>query len=117
MALSSSHKTWLADSGCTLHIAQNCDIFIDYVKTPGHQIIGFEGIDGLSRGTIKLESTVDRQTQTLTRRNVVHAPKAPHNLILISHALEAKIMVLFKIDGVKFHASGRNIIMEGQVVG
>lgn len=86
---------WLADSGCTSHIGRDKSIFSDYIKTPGHCIIGFGGVDGLGKGTIHLECQVNGKTSTRTLRNVVHAPDAPHNLISISRALESGLSVLF----------------------
>ena len=47
MALAVSPDSWLADSACTSHIAWDCNIFIDYTLTPGHQIFGFGKTPGL----------------------------------------------------------------------
>ena len=89
---------WLADSACTSHISRNKDVFLSYTTTPGHRVSGFGNVDGLGRGTVKLESTVNGNTHVITLKNIVHTPDAPHNLILISCADDAGIAVLFK-DG------------------
>jgi hypothetical protein len=49
---------WLADSMCTLHIAWDHEMFVDYIPTPGHQISGFGKAPGLGRGTIRLEGEI-----------------------------------------------------------
>jgi hypothetical protein len=45
-----SPDSWLADSACTLHIAWDCGIFVNYTPTPGHQISGFGKALGLGEG-------------------------------------------------------------------
>src|ERR1700678_1854471 len=82
-------ESWLADSACTSHISQNKNLFQNYTPTPGHKVSGFGNVDGLGRGTVKLESTVNGDTHIITLQDVVHAPDAPHNLILISRADDA----------------------------
>ena len=47
VALAVSPDSWLADSACTSHIAQDRSIFTDYTPTPGHQISGFGKAPGL----------------------------------------------------------------------
>jgi Zinc knuckle len=106
--------SWLADSECTSHIAQDREIFVDYTPTPGHQISGFGKAPGLGRGTIRLESTVGGKTLTITLKNVIHTPDAPFNLILISHTIEAGAAVLFSSPGVRIRAPNSSIIMEGR---
>jgi hypothetical protein len=115
MALAVSPDSWLADSACTSHIAQDRDIFIDYTLTPGHQISGFGKTPGLGRGTIQLQTTVEGKTLKITLKNVVHTPDAPFNLISISRAIKAGAAVLFSSPGVRFWAPNGTIIMEGQV--
>ena len=46
-ALAVSPESWMPDLACTSHIAWDCDIFIDYTLTPGHQISGFGKTPGL----------------------------------------------------------------------
>jgi hypothetical protein len=46
-ALAVSLDSWLTDSACTSHIVQDCNIFIDYAVTPGHQISSFGKTPGL----------------------------------------------------------------------
>jgi transposase InsO family protein len=114
IALVVSPDSWLADSACTSHIARDRSIFVDYTPTPGHQISGFGKAPGLGRGTIRLESTVEGKTSTITLKNVVHAPDAPFNLISISRAIEAGAAVLFSSPGVKIRSPTGTIIMEGR---
>ena len=116
LALIASPDSWLSDSACTSHIAQNKSHFITYMATPGHKISGFGNVPGLGRGTIKLESTVNGKSHTITLKDVVHAPDAPFNLISISRALETGIEVLFASRSVKFRAPNKAIIMEGTML-
>ena len=109
--------SWLADSGCTSHIVRNQEAFIDYVPTPGHRVTGFGGVDGLGRGTVLLEAIVNGQPHTITLKDAVHAPAAPHNLISILHADEAKIKVAFNNGKTRFITNKGTILMEGQAVG
>jgi GAG-pre-integrase domain len=92
----------------------DCEIFVDYTPTPGHQISGFGKAPGLGRGTIRLESTVGGKTSTITLKNIIHAPDMLFNLILISYAIEAGAAILFSSPGVKIWAPNGLIIMEGQ---
>jgi gag-polypeptide of LTR copia-type len=105
--------SWLADSTCTSHIAWDCEIFVNYAPTPGHQISGFGKAPGLGRGTIRLESTVGGKTSNITLKNVVHAPNMPFNLILILCAIEAGAAILSLSPGVKIWVPNGSIIMEG----
>src|SRR5271168_2346335 len=116
LALMASPDSWLSDSACTSHIAWNKSHFITYTATPGHKISGFGNVPGLGRGTIRLESTVNKKSHTITLKDVVHAPDAPFNLISISRALETGIEVLFASKSVKFRAPNRVIIMEGTML-
>src|ERR1700678_2383037 len=116
LALMASPDSWLSDSACTSHIARNKSHFITYTATPGHQISGFGNVPGLGRGTIRLESTVNGKSHTITLKDVVHAPDAPFNLISISRALETGIEVLFASKSVKFRAPNKVIIMEGTML-
>ena len=109
--------SWLADSGCTSHIVRHWEAFTDYVPTPGHRVTGFGGTDGLGKGTVTLEATVDGQVCTLTLKDAVHAPAAPHNLISISRADEAKIKIGFSNGKVKFITGKGTTLMEGRAVG
>jgi hypothetical protein len=114
MALTSlSSESWLADSACTSHISRRRDVFVTYIATPGHKITGFGNVDGLGRGTIKLESTVDGKTFPITLKDVVHAPDAPHNLISIGRATDANMHILFKGKMARFRAPGGTIFAEG----
>ena len=79
-----------------------------------HKITRLGNVDGLSRGTIKLESTVDGITYRLTIKDVVYAPNAPHNLISISHMTQAGFAVLFSGNKAHFWAPGGAVIAEGQ---
>ena len=88
----------------TSHIAKDRNILLNYASTPGHKIIGVEGVDRLGRGTIKLNSTVKGNNVEVTLKNVIHAPDAPHNLISVLCALESNMAVLFKEGEVKFKA-------------
>src|ERR1700678_3303866 len=76
LALMASPDSWLSDSACTSHIARNKSHFITYTATPGHKISGFGNVPGLGRGTIRLESTVNGKSHTITLKDVVHAPDA-----------------------------------------
>lgn len=107
-ALAVSPESWLADLACTSPIAWDHNIFIDYTSC-------FGKTPGLGRGTIQLQTTVEGKTSKITLKNVVHVPDALFNLILISHALEAGVAVLFSSPGVRFQAPNGMIIMEGRI--
>lgn len=115
--LSTTPDAWLADSGCTLHIARDRDIFFEYQSTPGHRITGFGGVDGLGRGSIRLQCVVGGEKQVQVLTDIVHAPDAPHNLISISRALKAKSQVLFADGRVRIRSPLKTIVMEGHVHG
>ena len=110
-------ESWLADSACTSHISRNKNLFQTYTPTPGHKVSGFGNVDGLGRGTVKLESTVNGDTHIITLQDVVHAPDAPHNLISISRADDAGIAVLFQDGKARFRSPGGTVIAAGQKYG
>ena len=64
-----------------------------------------------------LEATLDGKVHMLTLKDVVHALAAPHNLISISRANEAKIKVGFSNGKAKFITSRGATLMEGHAVG
>ena len=68
-------ESWLADSACTSHISRNKNLFQTYTPTPGHKVSGFGNVDGLGRGTVKLESTVNGDTHdTLLHLVIITGP-------------------------------------------
>jgi hypothetical protein len=86
-----SRAAWLADSGCTVHLANDRDIFTDYTPLDGEVIKGLGGnvVKALGRGTVTLESQINGKTETVKLYNTLYAPTAVNNLLSISRIDDA----------------------------
>ncbi|KAF5335922.1 hypothetical protein D9758_018331 [Tetrapyrgos nigripes] len=91
-----SSDAWLLDTGCTRHVVRNKEYFVDYVETPGHQLIGLGISSGLGTGTVNLTLTEGKETTRIALSNTIHCPTAPYNLISVGKILSAGITPVFQ---------------------
>ena len=82
----SPRDKWISDSGAGTHICNNCHSFSTFM--PDNFEVGGVGQSqstlALGRGDVKLLSTIQGHTRTITLRNVIYCPDAAHNLMSIS---------------------------------
>ena len=82
----SPRDKWISDSGASTHICNNCHSFSTFM--PNNFEVGGVGQSqstlALGRGDVRLLSTIQGHTHTITLRNVIYCPDAAHNLMSIS---------------------------------
>jgi hypothetical protein len=74
---------WLADSGVTSHICNNCDSFETYCSLPNSVVRGVGNVTTKVKGcrTVKLCSRVDNKSYMLILQDVLHMPMSQYNLL------------------------------------
>ena len=82
----SPRDKWISDSGAGTHICNNRHSFLTFV--PDNFEVGGVGQSqstlALGRGDVKLLSTIQGHTCTITLHNVIYCLDAAHNLMSIS---------------------------------
>ena len=84
-----------------------------YAPISNHFIKGLGNQPVTGIGTVKLISNVDGKACTITLKDVLFVPKAPHNLISLGRVMSAKIQVLFTDKDVRFRAPNQTIMAKG----
>ena len=111
--ISVPNDAWLADSACTSHISTQRSYFSEYAPISNHFVEGLGNQPVTGIGTVKLISNVDGKACTITLKDVLFVPKAPHNLISLGRVTSAKIQVLFTDKDVRFRAPNQTIMAKG----
>ena len=111
--ISVPNDAWLADSACSSHISTQRSYFSEYAPISNHFIKGLGNQPVTGIGTMKLISNVDGKACTITLKDVLYVPKAPHNLISLGRITSAKIQVLFTDKDVRFRVPNHTIIAKG----
>jgi hypothetical protein len=114
--LSLSKDAWLADSGCTVHIANKWEQFSDYTPLKGETInrLGDNSVKAHGRGTITLESFVNGERQTVSLHNTLYAPTAANNLLSITRIDEAGGSATFKNGKASIYSKSGKLFLEGR---
>jgi hypothetical protein len=111
-----SRDAWLADSGCTVHIANKREIFSDYTPLEGETIngLGDNSVKAHGRGTVKLESYINGQKETVTLYNTLYAPAAANNLLSIPRIDDAGGAATFQHGKAKIRTGSGRLVLQGE---
>jgi hypothetical protein len=113
-----SRDAWLADSGCTVHIANKREVFSDYTPLEGETIngLGDNSVKAHGRGTVMLESIINGEWQTVSLHNTLYAPTATNNLLSITRIDEAGGSAAFKNGKANIYSKSGKLFLEGKKV-
>lgn len=94
--MAKTHDSWLVDSGCSAHMCNNRDLFIELKDCNNAiSIANDEKLDCLGKGIIQIE------TGNVVRKllDVLYVPKLSHNLLSVSCLVQRGFTILFDDHG------------------
>lgn len=104
---------WFADSGATQHMSGNKDLF-DHIEAIDHDNWKVKGVGGIclpvkGKGTIKIQSNVNKKSISGSLQEVLFVPGLGTNLFSIASATK---------NGAKVHFSGNEVVLfqNGEIV-
>ena len=110
-------NSWLADSVTSSHLLNQLEAFKDF--TPLNKIIrgvGDMDVPVKGRGTIKLNSWINRRTFTIVLQNVLYVPQAPNNLLSISCLDESGGRTIMGDRHIQLYDKNKTLIATGKKV-
>jgi hypothetical protein len=113
----SPRDKWISDSGSSSHICNNRDSFLTF--RPDKFDVGGVGqsqsILALGRGDVKLLSTIQGRTRTITLRDVIYCPDAAHNLMSISRLDAVGGSTVYKNGRVTHYTAEGSVLATGML--
>ena len=115
LAAADESRLWYGDSGATTHVANAREFFQTYREVPGGGSI--KGLGGASkivgRGSIKLRCKTGSEVRVTWLHDVAHVPGAPHNLLSLTRADDAKCKYIGENGTLKVYDPKGALLMEG----
>lgn len=115
LAAADESRLWFGDSGATTHVANAREIFQTYREVSGGASIS--GVGGASRivgrGSVKLRCKTDEGIRTTWLHNVAHVPGAPHNLLSLTRADDAKCKYIGENGTLRLYSPSGKLLMVG----
>jgi hypothetical protein len=107
---------WLADSGCTTHIANNLALFRNSTPIEGETITGLADnkVRALGKGTVVLEASKDGKSTTTALHDTLYAPEAVNNLFSISRVDDAGGSSNFANGKVEIRDKQGHVTLQGE---
>jgi hypothetical protein len=113
-----ARNAMLADSAATSHVFRDRSCFVSYVATPGQRVRGFGGTPCIGKGTVRIICKVGGKSVPILLKDVMHAPKSPHNLVSIGRITDAGFALRFEGEHVRVYTpDNAKEILRGRKVG